>query len=424
MNARATRVLAAAAALLLARAGSAATVLSFEQVLDRAQKSHAISESAYSAASSLETPPRFGFPVIRAEASATSAENLDVFAQNVFRTAAVSALLAVDYPIADGGIREKQTRVAKLDAESFRQRMRETANDLFRETLDAVARLYAAQERLRVLTAGLQRAVEMRDRAKKMLEMQEISNVAAAQWQDEAIVAESQLLDLDLQRLEAETHIKQLMGDTTSERIEIVVPLDDAPPIRALSLAANPDPLVRTDEGVARATLQYERRKLALEEAEAARQPQVILSAFGGAAVLDTRDADYGRNYGLYGLRFTVSLPMFDVSKTRAVAEARLEAEQASIEQRTTTELIRRQTSTMWLGIAALEKRIALLEQAVDVAKKREESIIRLVTAGLRSESEVAEAATERTRRESDLIGAKVELWKYQQILKHRTETH
>jgi outer membrane protein TolC len=423
MNARATRVLAAAAALMLAHAAGAATVLSFEQVLDRAQKSHAISDSAYTAAASLEQTPRFGFPVIRAEASATSAENLDVFAQNVFRTAAISALLAVDYPIADGGIREKQTRVAKLDAESFRQRMRETANDLFRETLDAVARLFAAQERLRVLNAGLQRAVEMRDRAKKMLEMQEISNVTAAQWQDEAIVAESQLLDLDLQRLEAETHVKQLMGDTTSERIEIVVPIEETPPVRALSLAANPDPLVRTDEGVARATLQYERKKLALEEAEAARQPQVILSAFGGAAVLDeAAGRDHGRNYGLYGLRFTVSLPMFDVAKTRRVAEARLEAEQAAIERRTTTELIRRQTSTLWLGIAALEKRIALLEQAVDVSRKREESVVRLVSEGLRSENEVAEAAAERTRRESDLIGAKVELWKYQQILKHRTE--
>jgi len=422
MNARATRVLAAAAALTLAHAAGAATVLSFDQVLDRARKSHAISDSAYTAAASLEQAPRFGFPVIRAEASATSAENLDVFAQNVFRTAAISALLAVDYPIADGGIREKQTRVAKLDAESFRQRMRETANDLFRETLDAVARLYAAQERLRVLNAGLQRAVEMRDRAKKMLEMQEISNVTAAQWQDEAIVAESQLLDLDLQRLEAETHVKQLMGDTTSERIEIVVPIDETP-VRALSLAANPDPLVRTDEGVARATLQYERKKLALEEAEAARQPQVILSAFGGAAVLDeAAGRDRGRNYGLYGLRFTVSLPMFDVAKTRRVAEARLEAEQAAIERRTTTELIRRQTSTLWLGIAALEKRIALLEQAVEVARKREESVVRLVSEGLRSENEVAEAAAERTRRESDLIGAKVELWKYQQILKHRTE--
>lgn len=408
--------------LLLAHSASAA-VYSFEQILTRARRQHAISPTAETALEQMENPPGVHFPIVRIETSASSAQNVDVFARNVFRQEALSALLSVDYPLIDGGLRDKQLRVARLDAQSFRQRMRETSDHLFRETVEAVARLYTAQERLRILNEGLRRAVTLRERAQNMLAMQEISNVTAAQWHDEAIAAEAQLLDLDLQRLEAETHVKQLMGDTTNEPVEVVLTLDVEPPFRALALAANPDPLVSRDEGVTRATMEYERRRLAVEEAEAARRPQLMMSAFGGVAALGDVENDPDGRYALYGLRFTVALPMFDANAARRVAEARLQAEQADFERRTTTEQIRRQTSTMWLGIAALEKRITLLQQAIDVAARREESVIRLVAAGLRPENDVAEAAAERAKRESDALGARVELWKYQQILKHKTNT-
>ena len=397
--------------------------LSFEQVLARAEEQHDVSPSALQAAELLEMDPqRISFPVLRIETGATTAHNVDVFANNVFRYDALTALLSVDYPLIDGGIREKQVRVAKLDAQSFRQRLRESSDNLFRETLDAVARLYAAQERLRILTAGLKRAVDMRERARQMLEMQEISNVTAAQWQDEAIVAESQLLDLELQRLEAETHVKQLMGDTSGEPVEIVLQIDPDPESRALALAADPDPLIATDQGVTRATMLFERKRLELEEAEAARRPQLTMSAFGGMTALSNIQGQDNGGYGIFGIRFTVALPMFDSAATRRVAEARMQAEQANLERRTTTDQIRRQTSSLWLGIAALEKRIGLLKQMVEVAQRREESVIRLVAAGLRPENDVAEVAADRARRESDLLGARIELWKYQQIVKRRVD--
>ncbi|HYO78904.1 MAG TPA: TolC family protein, partial [Thermoanaerobaculia bacterium] len=174
------------AAMLLAL-DAHAVKLSFEQVLARAEKQHDVSPAALEAAALLEHDPRrISLPVLRVETGASSAHNVDVVAQNLFRYDALTALLSVDYPLLDGGIREKQVRVAKLEAQSFRQRLRESSDNLFRETLDAVARLYTAQERLRILTAGLERAVAMRERARQMLEMQEISNVTAAQWQDEA----------------------------------------------------------------------------------------------------------------------------------------------------------------------------------------------------------------------------------------------
>ncbi|HEX8618758.1 MAG TPA: TolC family protein [Thermoanaerobaculia bacterium] len=418
------RTLMLFAAVLLAQAVHADR-LSFEQVLARAEKAHDVSPSALEAADLLAADPqRINIPVLRIETGATSAHNVDVFARNVFRYDALTALLSVDYPLIDGGIREKQVRVAKLDAQSFRQRLRESADNLFRETLDAVARLYAAQERLRLLNTGFRRAIDMRERARQMLETQEISNVTAAQWQDEAIVAESQLLDLELQRLEAETHLKQLMGDTDGEPLEIVLQIEESedPSSRALALAANPDPLIATDQGVARASMLFERKRLELEEAEAARRPQLTMSAFGGmTAMTNVPGADNG-GYGLFGIRFTVALPMFDAAASRRVAEARVQVEQASLERRTTTDQIRRQTSSLWLGIASLEKRIGLLRQMVGVAQQREESVIRLVAAGLRPENDVADAAADRARRESDLLGARIELWKYQQIVKRRID--
>lgn len=412
--------LAAALSAILAQEAAAVTRMSFEQVLARAEEQHDVSPSAIAAAELLDVSPRrIDFPILRIETSATTAHSVDFLARNVYRYDALTSLLSVDYPLIDGGVRETQVRVARLDAESFRQRLRESAENLFRETLEAVARLYAAQERLRILNAGLQRAVDMRDRAKKMLEMQEISNVTATQWQDEAIVAESQLLDLELQRLEAETHVRQLMGDTSGEPFEIVLTIESEPATRALALAADPEPLIVTDQGVARATMLFERAKLALEEAEASRKPQLSMQAFGGITALGDVAGDNG-GYGLFGIRFSLALPMFNGATARRVAEARLEAEQAGHERRSTTELIRRQTSTLWLGIASLEKRIDLLEQMVESGRKREDSVIRLVASGVRPENDVAEAAADRARRESDLLGARVELWKYQQILKRK----
>jgi outer membrane protein TolC len=418
---RALTWLAATLTAALAVNANAVTMLSFEQVLARAEQQHDVSPTAIAAAELLDTTPRrIEFPILRIETSATTAHNVDFLARNVYRYDALTSLLTVDYPLIDGGVRDAQVRVARLDAQSFRQRLRETSENLFRETLDAVARLYAAQERLRILNSGLQRAVAMRERAKQMLEMQEISNVTASRWQDEAIVAESQLLDLELQRLEAETHVRQLMGDTSGEPFEIALTIESEPATRALALAADPEPLIVSDQGVARATMMFERAKLAQEEAEAARKVQLSMQAFGGITALGDVTGDDGGGYGLFGIRFSIALPMFNGATARRVAEARLQTEQAGFERRSTTDQIRRQTSTLWLGIASLEKRIGLLQQMVDVGKQREESVIRLVAAGVRPENDVADAAADRARRESDLLGARVELWKYQQILKRR----
>jgi outer membrane protein TolC len=161
--------------------------------------------------------------------------------------------------------------------------------------------------------------------------------------------------------------------------------------------------------------VQVGRAKLAVEEAQAAARPQLIMSAFGGVAALTD-----GPQYGVYGLRFSFALPTLDNAAKRRIAEAKLEAEEAAIERDATESLRQREQSTLALSLAATKKRIALLQQAVDVARQREQSILRLAFAGVRPENAVTEATFDLTRRQSDLVAARVDLWKYEQLLEHR----
>src|SRR5258708_11699285 len=112
----------------------------------------------------------------------------------------------------------------------------------------------------------------------------------------------------------------------------------------------------------------------------------------------------------------SIALSMFDASARRRAAEARLEAEESRIERDVAEELVRRQRASLALEASALRKRITLLTQAVDVARQREESTIRLVSAGMRSVAEGARAAADRTRRESDLPPGRVGLLEVTQL--------
>jgi len=385
-------------AIVLLALPATARTFTFSEILAMAQQAHALPASANAAANALELPPIRLLPTVRAETAITRGSNVDIFTTNLFRADAVTTLLSLDYPLFDGGMRAAEEREAKLDAAAFRTRVRAASDDLFRRTVEATAQLYAAQEKLKVLRAGLDRAVGLRERAGNLLASHEISNTIAAQWEDDALQARSQMLDLDLQRLEAETRLKQIIGDTSSQPISVVLDLDSVP-----------SPVSSTDQ---RSDLAIERKNLAVAEAEAAARPQLMMSAFGGvAAVADSP------HYGLYGLRFSLALPSLDAAAKRRIAVAKLDAEEAKLDRASADEARTREESALTLAIAATEKRIELLRAAVDVARQREQSVSRLTSAGVRSENALAEVAFERTRRESDLIAAQVDLWKYRQLL-------
>ena len=420
------------AALLVAgvaQAGQPAPPLTFAEIVARVQRAHPIPTIA-------DDAPLRTLPTIRAETAITRGSNADIFTTSVFRADAITTLLSVDYPL---GVHDTESRLAKLDVAAFRERRREAADALFRDTVDAVALLYAAQEKLKVLRGGLERVTHLRERANQLVAQHEISNVVATQWEEQAIAAESQMLDLELQRLDAEMRVKQLMGDVTAEPIEVVIDLEE-PLIRPpatfsprggekdnTGLALVPRSGERDNRGLALAPPRGERvaegrvrgdddgisrAQLLLEQAEAARRPQVLMSAFGGFGTVGD-----GPHYGLYGLRVSLTLPSFDAAAKRRLAEAKLNAQEAAIARDERSERERREQANLELAASAAKKRIDLLQRATASARQREEAVIRLASAGVRSEHAVTEAAFERTRRESELLAARIELWKAEQLL-------
>lgn len=411
------RELAAVAVLsfpLLAHAGT----LTFPDALDRALRERSAATLSGDHSALLDALPLRTMPVVRAETAYSSAENLNLLSESVGRVDAFTALVSVDYPLLDRGGERRRVDALRADAELIRRRALDESGDVFRDTLDAFARLYIAERRIDLLRDGAVRAAALRERARAKLDAGEISNLTASQWQDQALDIEAQVVDLELQRLEAETRLKQLIGDRSGDTLRAALTLDDdAVP----SEQGTHDPIVEGDAAVTRAMLVQERQRLALQEAVALRRPQLLLSAFGGvAAVPGTYRSDAGEGtFGIYGVRMTLSLPMFDAAVARRLAEARIQFDEATRLRALTETAMRNRIDLLRLALAAAGKRISLLSDAVQVAKQRQESVNRLVLAGARPESDLVESARAVARRESDLLAARVERWKLQQHVRH-----
>ncbi|PYQ29595.1 MAG: hypothetical protein DMF56_11570 [Acidobacteria bacterium] len=364
-----------------------AATLTFPDALERALHTRGATEFYDTRASALESARTL--PSIRAETGASSANDLNLITSRVTRVDALTALITLDYPLLGNSQQELRDEAALL-----RDRAAREEDDVFRDTLDAFARLYLADARLDSLRDSAARARTLREHADTMLAAGLITNNVAAQWQDQALAAESMLVDLQLQRLDAETRLKQLMGDRSEEPLHVVL---DSGAAAASAADSSRDSGARSGR---RSTVQVETRGL--------RKPQLLMSAFGGVA--NVSDG----TFGLYGIRFMLSLPMFDASAQRRILQAEERSREREIEetaQRNRIELLRVATS-------ANEKRLALLAQAVDVARQREQSVTRLVRAGVRAEGDALDAMSEVARRESALVEARVEGWKLEQQLR------
>ena len=408
--------------VVVALSASAQVTLTFPNAIERAMRTRAGATTYADHAAILDALPFRTLPTVRAETAFSSAENLNLLSESVGRIDAFTAVVSVDYPLLDAGAERRRIAALRADAQILRRRAVDEAEDVFRETLEAFAQLYTAEQRIKLLHDGAARAAQLRVRARTMLEAGEINTITATQWQDQALATESQLVDLELQRLEAETRLKQLIGDTSSEGLRASLTLDEGEPLlREIKV----DAIVETDAAVARASLVQERQRLALQEAVALRRPQVLLSAFGGVAAVPSTfrgDADEGA-FGIYGMRVTLSLPMFDASTARRLAEARLQFEEATRVRSITEVATRNRIDLLWLAMAASEKRIKLLTDAVEVARQRHESVTRLVLAGVRAEADLVETANAVARRESDLLAVRVDRWKLQQRVRYAGKT-
>jgi len=210
--------------------------------------------------------------------------------------------------------------------------------------------------------------------------------------------------DLDVQRLDAETKLQQLIGT-------------DAPIQATLSSRAS-------SEGPGRAGFQpaagettlgmtslVDRRRLDLADAEAQQRPKLLLSAFGGVASLSN---PYGRTFGLYGVRFSFTLPSRDPAR---LAVAQLELEDAERTRDAAEHAKQRRMRALTLALDASQKRIELLTRTIELAKERQESVTRLVSGGVRTDSDLTDAASDIARRESDLLAERVAAWKLTRTL-------
>lgn len=383
-----------ALALLVPLIARADVTLTFPAALERAVRMHAPASDT----SILDTLPTRTLPVFRAETAFSSAENLNLLSEDVRRFDAFTAIVSADYPLLDRHADQRRAAMLRADA----QLLRHPTDAVFQQTLDAFAQLYLAQERIKLLRVDV--AKDLQKRAAAKVSRGDISLLTATQWKDQALATQSQYVDLELQRIEAETRLKQLIGDTSTEPIHAV--LGDVP----LPAVAPSVPQLRE-----------QRQRLALEEALAARRTQLLLSAFGGVATVPSTyrsNAEDG-TYGIYGVRLSLTLPMFDAGSARRVAEARLQLEEATRARAIAEDEQRNHAAMLKLGLAAADKRIELLSEGVRIAQQRQQSVARLVAAGVRSDADLADATNGIAKRESDLLAVRVEKWKLQQQIKY-----
>jgi outer membrane protein TolC len=395
--------------LLLPLAARGETV-TFDEALRRAERGGELSPS--SSIGRLENLPRWTMPLVRVEAASQRAENIELTNGGVARFDALTALLHVDYPLFDGARRARQLELARVSAELFRREEQDESERLFNATLDAFADLGLAERRMEIFAARATQAAGLRERAAALLAQGEITNVTAASWEEQALIAESRRLAIELELLEARSRLRDLIGGEASEPLTVSLPLDDADSFSPSAQTA------RVDAAVDRAEIDVRRRSILLADAQAQRRPQFLASAFGGvASVPESFDRETSdRSYGIYGFRFSVTLPPFDTAAAVRLVEAELELNAAERRRVAAEREAEARLSRLQRATTSAAQRIAIVEQQIALAIRRRESMARLVDAGVRTDSALFEATMEVAERESDLEAARVELWKLRQM--------
>lgn len=392
-----------------AERAAATEVLTFDRAVSLAVQRRAVDPPR------IVLPPDRNVPTVRAEAGINSARDVNILTSGVTTFDSLTALVAVDYSLYDAGARASRRNVMATDLALLEFGALDDREQAYRETLDAFARLYTASRQIEVLGDAVRRAARLRERAQRLLRVREISTVTAAQWRDQAYIVESQLLDLQLQRLTAETRLKELMGDTSTTplRVELKISEGEGSP-HDFRLAH----LAQADSSVVRARIEEEKRKTIAREAASLRKPQVSASAFAGFASIPGRVAEAeDQNFGIYGLRVNLALPMFDAASAMRLAQTSIELEHASRARRSAENAARDRLEILWLSLAGTEKRVSLLTDSVEIARERQQSIMRLVNAGIGTEVDLFNAVFDLARREAELVAARVERWRLRRLM-------
>lgn len=374
-------ILAAALSLL------AAQPVTFDELLARLSRTATVPSQ----------PTTASTPIVRLESTVSSSRSQELFVQTPFTLRAATMTVAVDYPLLDGGMRAAADAIAQSDAAAARTAMTAVSDADFEALLDAFGELYVAR-------AALARSSEPADHTAVLLASGQISNTTAAAWQERALALRSRQLDAELRKVDAEARLREIVGD-----VDVVPVIDfDAAPSATQSGA------------VAAALQRVERARLYVREMEARRKPNVQLSGYAGAGAANSTFAGSTSSgaFGIYGVRVQLSLPLFDHTSAADVARAELDLARAEADRDDVVRAAKRTAAQESRRIEAQRKRIALLAESVDIAKRRQESLARLVSAGVRSDADALAAASDVAERATRLDEARVEEWKSIQRLR------
>ena len=381
----------------LALLAAAAQPVTFDELLSRLAASRAnVSLPAQ--------PATAGAPIVRLESTTQASRSQELFVQTPFDLRAATLTLAADYPLLDGGMRAAADAITRADAADARASLTSVSDAEFEALLDAFGELYVAR-------AALQRSSEpIADRTSVLLASGQISNATATAWQERALASRSRQLDAELRKSDAEARLQELLGSDAE-----IVPVID------LEGGGHAAALVVQSGGVAAALQRrVERAHLYVREMEARRKPNVMLSGYVGAGAASSTFAGTASSgtFGIYGVRAQLALPLFDHTSAADVARAELDLARAEADRDAALREAKRAAAAELRRIDAQKKRIALLAESVDVSRKRQESVARLVSAGLRQESDAIAAADDVAERALRLDEARVEEWKSIQRLR------
>jgi len=398
--------------LALMGAESAPQTLTFDAAVRLAGGSdHSDPASLRSATAALR---RSRLPSVRAEVLANASRTLDLFSEGPFEVRYGTSVLAFDYPLWNDGTTD--ARADALRARLDRLRATRLLDDArFTQLLDAFGELYLTQRQTELMRPFTTRLEEEKVRSAEQLESGSISNLIAVERREIALSFTSRLLELEARRIDAATRLLLLTGLES----EPAVTIDLAQPV------ATPAADFVRDDLVDATTAAVEQSRVRLREVTLSNRFRATLSGFAGVGTAEShfRDSSSAGSFGVYGLRLYLSYPLFTGTSGLPLAEARLDLAQSEASRDAALVAARSRASEYRLREQTAGKRMELLAESIRAARLREESLRRLVTAGVRSETDVEYARAELARREADLAAAEVDRWKASRLLERMTAT-
>jgi outer membrane protein TolC len=396
-------------ALCVAALETGAQTLTFDEALDLAS-ARATPAGVPPFRAEIAALRRHRLPAVRAEVNANTSRTLDLFAQGPYESRYATSVLAFDYPIWDGG--STDARIDSLEARLERLAARDGLDDArFARLVESFGQLYAAQREMELIRPLHDEMAAEGSRSEALVASGEISNLTAIERGDAFLSLQSQLLDAEARRIDAATRLRLLTG-LESEPVVSLELSSSRPGGNGLK-----DDLVDATRGA------VDESRARLREIESSNGFRALLSGFAGFGTAQSSFGDLSSrgSFGIYGLRIHLSYPLFRGMNGLPLAEARADLRHNLAAHDAAVEAAKARSAEYRLREESATRRMEVLRRSMDAARLREESLQRLVDAGVRSVSDLSHAKADRTRREVTLLQAEVERWKAARLLEWMT---